>query len=56
MGLLPAGATGHLDADSDAGSGRIGSLVDHGPCHHVSPGHGIWPLHEHDQDSMARAG
>ena len=21
----PAGATGHLDADSDAGSGRIGS-------------------------------
>jgi hypothetical protein len=41
MGPPPAGATGHLDADSDAGSGRIGLFVDHGPCRHVSPGHGI---------------
>jgi hypothetical protein len=48
-GPPPAGSTGRLDADSDAGSGRSGSLVDHGPCHHVIPGHGIWPLHEHDQ-------
>ncbi len=41
LGPLPAGPAGRLDADSDAGSGRIGLLVDHGPCRHVSPGHGI---------------
>jgi hypothetical protein len=55
MGPPPAGSTGRLDADSDAGSGRTGSLVDHGPCHLVIPGHGIWPPHELDQVSTAPA-
>ena len=54
--MLRAGAIGLLNADSDAGPGRLGSLGDHGPCHHVSPGHGIRPPHEHDQDSTAQAG
>jgi hypothetical protein len=55
-GQPSAGATGRHGADSDAGPGRIGPLGDHGPCHHVSPGHGTWPPHEHVQDSTARAG
>ena len=55
-GPLLAGAIGLLDADSDAGPGRVGSLGGHGQCHHVSPCHGTWPPHEHGQFTTARAG
>ena len=56
MWSLPAGASGHLAAVSDAGSGRTRLPVGHGQCHHVSRGHGTWPPHEHDLTSIARTG